>query len=50
MDNYSWRAKGPSDLINEGAMLSRPAAPLPFIFLSLPSELDHSSHRQQMVR
>ena len=33
MDNKSWRAKEPSDLRNEGGTLSRPAAPLPFIFL-----------------
>ena len=33
MDNNSWRAKGPSDLRNEGGILSGPAAPLPFIFL-----------------
>ena len=33
MDNNSWRAKGPSDLRNEGGMLSVPAAPLPFILL-----------------
>ena len=31
MDNNSWRARGPSALRNEGGMLSRPAAPLPFI-------------------
>ena len=28
MDSNSWRAKGPSDLRNEGGMLSGPAAPL----------------------
>ena len=33
MDSNSWRAKGPSDLRNEGGILSGPAAPLPFIFL-----------------
>ena len=33
MDNNSWRAKGPSDLRNEGGMLSGPAAPLLFILL-----------------
>ena len=33
MDNNSWRAEGPSDLRNEGGILSGPAAPLPFIFL-----------------
>ena len=33
MDNNSWRAKGPSDLRNEGGILSGPAAPLRFIFL-----------------
>ena len=33
MDSNSWRAKGPSDLRNEGGILSGPAALLPFIFL-----------------
>ena len=33
MDNNSWRARGPSDLRNEGGMLSGPAPPLPFILL-----------------
>ena len=33
MDGNSWRAKGRSDLRNEGGILSGPAAPLPFIFL-----------------
>ena len=33
MDNNSWRAKGRSDLRNEGGILSGPAASLPFIFL-----------------
>ena len=33
MDNNSWRAKGLSDLRNEGGILSGSAAPLPFIFL-----------------
>ena len=33
LDNNSWRAKGSSDLRNEGGVLSGPAAPLPFIFL-----------------
>ena len=33
MDNNSWRAKGPSDLRNEGGILSGQAAALPFIFL-----------------
>ena len=33
MHSNSWRAKGPSDLRNEGGMLSEPAARLPFIFL-----------------
>ena len=33
MDSNSWRAKGPSDLRNEGGILSEPAAPLPSIFL-----------------
>ena len=33
MDNNSWRARGPSDLRNEGGMLSGPAAPLPFVLL-----------------
>ena len=33
MDNNSWRAKGPSDLRNEGGILSGSAAPLPFVFL-----------------
>ena len=27
MDNNSWRAKGPSDLRNEGGILSGPALP-----------------------
>ena len=33
MDSNSRRAKWPSDLRNEGGMLSGPGAPLPFIFL-----------------
>ena len=33
MDNNSWRAKGPSALRKECGMLSRSAAPLPFILL-----------------
>ena len=33
MNNNSRRAKGPSDLRNEGGMLSGLATPLPFIFL-----------------
>ena len=33
MDNNSWTAKGPSDLRNEGGILSGLAASLPFIFL-----------------
>ena len=37
MDSNSWRAKGPSDLRNEGGMLSGPAAFLPFIFLMADS-------------
>ena len=37
MDNNSWRAKGPSDLINEGGMLSGPVAPFSFIFLMTDS-------------
>ena len=31
MDNNPWRAKGPSDLRNEGGMLLGPAATLPFV-------------------
>ena len=37
MDSKSWKAKGPSDLRNEGRMLSRPAAPLHLIFLMADS-------------
>ena len=33
MDSNSWRTTGPSDLRNEGGMLSGPAARLPLIFL-----------------
>ena len=33
MDNNSWRAKGPSDLKNEGGTFSGPAAPLLSSFL-----------------
>ena len=33
MDNNFWRAKEPSDLRNEGGMLSGPAALLLFVFL-----------------
>ena len=33
MDSNSWKAKGPSDLRNEGGILSGPAALLAFIFL-----------------
>ena len=37
MDSNSRRAKGPSDLRNEGGMLLGPAAPLLFIFLMADS-------------
>ena len=37
IDSNSCRAKGPSDLRNDGGMLSGPAALLPFIFLMADS-------------
>ena len=53
MDSNSWRAKGPSDLRNDGGMLSGSAVPLHFIFLMAdnydPFEVEHSFHQQQMV-
>ena len=49
MDNSFSRAKGPSNLRNEGGMLSGPAAPLPFIFLILPKGMEHSFRCQHMV-
>ena len=50
LGSNSWRAKGRSDLRNEGGMLSGPAAPLPFIFLIADCNLPISFHCQQMVR
>ena len=48
MDSNSWRAKGPSELRNDGGMLSGSAFPLPFIFLMAdnydPFEVEHSFH------
>ena len=37
IERNSWWSKGPSDLRNEGGMLSGPATPLHFIFLIVDS-------------
>ena len=49
VDSNSYRAKGPSDLRNDGGMLSGPAALLPFIFLVADSNSPISSGAQLLL-